>query len=52
MLLEEKALLLARARRDVSYKAIMEAWLYVHVPLSFALFAALLAHIISVFYLW
>ena len=52
MLLEEKSLMLARARRDISYKAIMEVWLYIHVPLSFALFATLLAHIISVFYLW
>ncbi|HEV2299956.1 MAG TPA: hypothetical protein VGR91_00170 [Stellaceae bacterium] len=52
MLLEEKALLLARARRDVTYKAMMEVWLYIHVPLSFALVAALLAHVIAVFYLW
>lgn len=52
VLLEEKAVLLARARRDVRYKAIMEVWLYIHVPLTFALLAALLAHIVSVLYLW
>lgn len=42
----------ARARRDVRYRALMEAWLYVHVPLSFALLTALLAHIVSVFFYW
>ena len=52
ILLEEKALLLARARRDIRYKAIMEAWLYIHVPLTFALLAALLAHIVAVLWLW
>ncbi|HVH76665.1 MAG TPA: hypothetical protein VM755_17240 [Stellaceae bacterium] len=52
MLLEEKALLLARARRDISFKAMLEVWLYIHVPLTFALLAALLAHIVAVLYLW
>jgi hypothetical protein len=52
VLLDEKAQLLARTRRDVSYKALMDLWLYVHVPLSFALLAALLAHILSVFFYW
>ena len=51
LLLDEKMLLLARARRDISYKAAMDIWLYLHVPLSFALLAALLAHIVSVFFL-
>jgi len=52
VLLEEKALLLARVRRDVRYKAIVEAWLYLHVPLTFMLLAALAAHILSIFFLW
>jgi hypothetical protein len=52
VLLDEKGQLLARARRDIGYKAMMDIWLYVHVPLSFALLAALSAHVISVFYLW
>ncbi len=30
----------------------MDIWLYFHVPLSFALLAALPAHVVSVFYLW
>jgi hypothetical protein len=52
VLLGEKALLLARVRRDLHYKAIVDGWLYLHVPLSFMLIAALLAHIISVFFFW
>jgi hypothetical protein len=45
-------LLTDRVRRDLQYRALMQVWLYVHVPLSFALLAALTAHIISVFYFW
>ena len=41
-----------RVRRDLKFRALMQVWLYFHVPLSFALLAALTAHIISVFYLW
>jgi hypothetical protein len=52
ILLAEKDALLARVRRDIRYKAMMDVWLYVHVPLSFALLAALLAHVVAVFYLW
>ncbi|HML09934.1 MAG TPA: hypothetical protein VK432_03675 [Stellaceae bacterium] len=49
--LDEKAALVFRLRRDVRFKALMDIWLYVHVPLTFALLAALMAHIVSVFYL-
>jgi hypothetical protein len=52
VLIDEKMQILARARRDISYKAMMDIWLYVHVPLSFALLAALLAHVVSVFVYW
>jgi hypothetical protein len=51
-LLTRKDELLRRARRDVQIKALMDVWLYVHVPLSFALLAALSAHVVSVFYYW
>lgn len=50
--LSRKAALLQRARRDLRYKALMDVWLHVHVPLTFALLAALIAHIVSVFYYW
>jgi hypothetical protein len=42
----------ARARRAVALKARLDVWLYVHVPLSFALLAALAAHVLSVFVYW
>ena len=32
-----------RVRRDIGFKAIMDVWLYLHVPLTFMLLAALLA---------
>jgi hypothetical protein len=35
-----------------STPALMEIWLYLHVPLSFALLAALTAHIVSVLFYW
>jgi hypothetical protein len=52
MLLEEKQLLLSRVRHDISYKAMMDVWLYLHVPVALMLLAALFAHIFSVFFLW
>lgn len=51
-LMSEKDSLVRRARRDVQLKALMDIWLYVHVPLSLALLAALSAHIVSVFFYW
>ena len=42
----------SRIRRHVRIRAMLEIWLYVHVPLTFALIAALAAHIISVFFYW
>lgn len=47
-----KSALLARVRRNIQLRALMQIWLYFHVPLSFALLAALIAHIVSVFYYW
>ena len=41
-----------RVRRDLQFRALMQVWLYFHVPLSFALLAALTAHVVSVFYFW
>ncbi len=51
-LLSRKCELLRRARRDVRLQALMQVWLYLHVPLSFALIAALIAHVFAVFYYW
>ncbi len=44
--------LMDRVRRHLQLRAMMQVWLYFHVPLSFALLAALTAHVISVFYFW
>jgi len=51
-LLERKRAMLARLRRHLKLKALLEIWLYVHVPATFALLAALTAHIVSVFFYW
>jgi len=50
--LARKSALLDRARRDLRLQTLLQTWLYFHVPLSFALLAALIAHVISVFYFW
>ena len=51
-LLGRKQAALLRLRRHLRLKALLEIWLYLHVPLTFALIAALVAHIISVFFYW
>ncbi|MBO9713239.1 hypothetical protein [Sphingomonas sp.] len=51
-LLERKAAMLARLREHLRLKAMLEVWLYIHVPATFALIAALTAHIVSVFFYW
>jgi hypothetical protein len=51
-LLLQKNQVLERARRDLRHKAILDLWLYFHVPLAFMLLAALTAHVVSVFIYW
>ncbi len=51
-LLDRKNETLTRARRQIQLKALLEVWLYIHVPFTFALLAALTAHIVSVFFYW
>ena len=51
-LLERKEAALGQARRHIRIRALLEIWLYVHVPVTFALIAALTAHIVSVFFYW
>ena len=43
---------LERLRRHLRLKGLLEVWLYVHVPATMALLAALTAHVVSVFYYW
>jgi hypothetical protein len=51
-LLQRRQAQLARIRRHIRLKAMLEIWLFVHVPATFMLLAALTAHIVSVFYYW
>lgn len=51
LLIRRKAQL-DRLRRQMRLKALLEVWLFVHVPATIALLAALTAHIVSVFYYW
>ena len=44
--------LLRRIRDDIRIHAVLQIWLYIHVPLSFGLLAALIAHVFSVLVYW
>lgn len=51
-LLDRRAQQLAQIRRHLRIRAALEIWLFIHIPATIALLAALLAHIVSVFYYW
>lgn len=51
-ILQRKKTLSSKVSKDIQYQALMEIWLYVHVPMTMALLAALIAHIVSVFFYW
>jgi Ca2+/Na+ antiporter len=51
-LLERKDAALAQVRRHIRMKTQLEIWLYLHVPMTFALMVALTAHMLSVFIYW
>lgn len=44
--------LVKRARQDLMYRARLGFWLYFHTPFAVALLAAMVAHIIAVFFYW
>jgi hypothetical protein len=48
----QKSVMIDQLRRDRRYRAFLQVWLVFHVPLSFALLAALIVHVVSVFYFW
>ena len=50
--LTKKADLLFQMRQDIRLRSLLKIWLYVHVPFTFAVLTALVAHIIVVFYYW
>jgi hypothetical protein len=51
-LMSRKRSLATRVARDIQLQAMMEIWLYFHVPLSLGLLGALTAHVLSVFFYW
>lgn len=50
--MRQKEEVLAKARRQMQITAVLEGWLFVHIPATFALLAALIAHIVAVFAYW
>ena len=50
--LSRKAEIASRLRKDLSYKALMDVWLWLHVPLTLGLIASLAAHVLIVFFYW
>ncbi|MDX1509364.1 MAG: hypothetical protein R3358_13845 [Woeseiaceae bacterium] len=51
-LIRNKRRLLRQLGEDLKLQAVLEIWLYVHVPLTAALLVALAAHIVTVFLYW
>lgn len=47
-----RQMILRRIRRDVRLNGWLKVWLYLHVPLTLALIAALLVHVIVTFMYW
>lgn len=47
-----KAVQLRKLRKDIQLQGLLQFWLYFHVPLSFGLLAAVLAHVVAVFLYW
>jgi hypothetical protein len=51
-LLCRRQALLRRIRRDIRLHAWLRIWLFVHVPMTFALLAALVVHVLTTFMYW
>uniref|UniRef100_UPI0010FA5A5E hypothetical protein n=1 Tax=Parerythrobacter lutipelagi TaxID=1964208 RepID=UPI0010FA5A5E len=51
-LLARRQAQLEQIRRHMRYKALLEVWLFIHIPATILLIAALSAHVVSVFYYW
>jgi hypothetical protein len=51
-LLTKRSDQLTQIRRHLHIRALLEVWLFIHIPATIALIAALLAHVVSVFYYW
>ncbi len=51
-LLARQSQLLEQVRREVRFRALLDVWLYLHIPLTIGLIAALCAHVVVVFFYW
>ena len=51
-LLRKREAQLDQIGRHLRLRAMLEVWLYIHVPVTIALLGALTAHVVSVFYYW
>jgi hypothetical protein len=51
-LLQKRAAQLAQIRGQMQLRALLDVWLYVHIPATVALLGALTAHVVSVFFYW
>ena len=51
-IIAQRKALVERLNRDVTLRARMYIWLYLHVPLSVGLLVALVAHVLAVFLYW
>ena len=47
-----RQVILARLRRDTRLQLLLRCWLWLHIPLTMALLAALSIHVLSVFIYW
>ncbi len=47
-----KAVLVGKVQKDIQLQALLQFWLYIHLPLCFGLLAALVAHLLAVFFFW
>ena len=52
VVLTRKSAALARMRRNLRHEALMDLWRVLHVPLAIATVAAVLVHVLVVFYYW
>jgi hypothetical protein len=52
VVLSRRQAVLRRIRRDIQLQGLLRLWLYIHVPLTIALLAALVVHIVTTFLYW
>lgn len=51
-LMGRKRQLVQQLNEEIRLRARLQIWLYVHIPLSTAFFAALIGHVVAVFFYW